>query len=139
MLKTEPIMLIEENPNDVENILGILKSQNEKHSWFHFRTTAEALEYMENKDILPQLIILGLKNRDFESIEFLRKIKADYNLRKIPLVIMASSTDQNHVLESFNLGVAGYIVKSQDITELAGIISTMMRYWNLSELPSIEG
>jgi len=140
MLKTAPILLIENNPKDAENILSILESLEENFRLFHLRTTREAQEYLRNNnDIQPWLILLGLRSESPEGFEFLKKIKTDDNLRKIPVVIMASSNEQYHVLESFKLGVAGYIVKSQDITELEGIISTIMRYWNLCELPPAGG
>ena len=139
MFRTEPIMLIESNSKDAVNILSILKSQNEKYKCFHYRTTEEALEYLNKEDMQPQLILLGLKNLDSDGIEFLRNIKTDDQLKKISVVIMASSSDQNHVLESFNFGVAGYITKSQDISEFTGTISTIMKYWSICELPSGKG
>ena len=52
---------------------------------------------------------------------------------------MASSNNSNDVLECFNHGVAGYIVKSHDTSELADMINTIMNYWNLCELPPLKG
>ena len=63
---------------------------------------------------LPQLIFLGFKPENSDGIEFLKNIKSDENLRTIPVFIMASSNEQQYVLKSFVLGVAGYVVKSKD-------------------------
>jgi DNA-binding NarL/FixJ family response regulator len=137
MLKSEPIMLIEDNEEYASDILGILGSLYEKNKWLHLQTGRDALEYFENNTILPQLIILGFNCENPESIDFVKKIKTNKNLRKIPVVIMASSNDGKYVLECFNLGVAGYIVKSKETSELANIINTIMNYWNLCELPPL--
>ena len=137
MLKTERIMLIESNPKDAENILITLESLNNKYKWCHFKTKDEALEYLQKEKNLPQLILFGLEHGDYESIEFLKTIKNNNNLKLIPIVMISTSDDQFHVLESFNHGAAGYMVKSNDHLELAGLINTIMQYWNICELPKV--
>lgn len=135
MLKTERILLIENNPEDATNILGTIKALNNLYKWHHSKTTEEALQYLQSKTILPQLIIFGLEQDEQNSIEFLKTIKSDNKLKKIPIVMISSSENNTHVLESFHYGVAGYMVKTNDLSELKNLIDTIMRYWNMCELP----
>jgi DNA-binding NarL/FixJ family response regulator len=128
-------MLIDSNPEDAVNILGILVSINKKFKTFHSNTTEEALEYLKKDKMLPHLILLGSTNQDYNRIEFLKNINTDNNLKKIPVVIISSSNEHNHVTECFQFGAAGYMVKNGDTSELIGTINTIMQYWNTCEIP----
>lgn len=137
MLKAERIMLIENNLKDAANILNIIESLDNNYKLLHFTTTEEAIKNLKNENNLPQLILLVSPQGDGNSIEFLKKIKDNNNLKKIPVVIISTTDEHTHVIEGFNCGAAGYMVKSDDHLELAGIIKTIMQYWNTCELPYI--
>lgn len=130
-------MLIEHNPKEAEDILDIIESLNNNYKLFHFTTILEALENLKNENVLPQLIILGSSQEENNNIEFLKNIKNDDNLKKIPVVILSSSEDQDLVSTSFNYGAAGYMIVSKDHLELGDLIKTIMRYWNMCELPYV--
>jgi CheY-like chemotaxis protein len=68
-------------------------------------------------------------------LEFLRTIKTDENLKKIPVIVLTTSSQEEDVVESFNFGVAGYIVKSVDYIEFTQAIKTINSYWTLSKVP----
>jgi DNA-binding NarL/FixJ family response regulator len=68
-------------------------------------------------------------------IEFLKTIKTDEALKKIPVVVLTTSKDEHDIAESFKLGVAGYMVKSVDYESSVETIKTIVLYWILSELP----
>jgi CheY-like chemotaxis protein len=68
-------------------------------------------------------------------IEFLRGIKADDELKRIPVIVLTTSKDEEDKLESFNLGVAGYLVKRVEYDEFLKTIATFEKYWSLCQLP----
>ena len=135
MLKTENILLIESNQNEADTILDIIKSLNKKYKCLHFNTPGEAFHYLKNEKMLPQLILFGLTQVDYNSIEFLKNLKMDAELKKIPVVMLSPPGDHLHVLESFNYGVAGYMVKPDNDSELKNTINIIIQYWNMCELP----
>ena len=102
-------------------------------------TCDEALAYLsKERNLFPSLIFLGLNEHESDGLNFFETIKADENLRQIPVVIFAFSNEQRSVVKSFELGSAGYIVKSEDATKLTETIKTIMQYWTLSELPPVH-
>ena len=138
MLSHEPILLVDDNLSDTENIAKALRATEVKCPLIHMATFEEALVYLSNRENLqPWLIFLGLNEQKSDGLNFLKTIKVDENLRQIPVVIFAFSNEQCNVVKSFELGVAGYMVKSQDVSTLADTIKTIMQYWTLSELPPI--
>jgi DNA-binding response OmpR family regulator len=137
MLKAERIMLIENDSKDAANILNIIESLDNNYKLLYVATTEEAIENLKKEKNFPQLILLVSPQGDDNSIEFLKIIKDDNNLKKIPVVIISTTDEQTHVIEGFNYGAAGYMVKSDDHLELAGIIKTIMHYWNTCELPYV--
>jgi PleD family two-component response regulator len=87
------------------------------------------------KNIKPWLILFGLNSHNSDSFNFLQVIKSDDRLKIIPVVIIAGSKEDQMIFRGFELGIAGYIIKPQDNSNIANIIETIMDYWNLSELP----
>jgi CheY-like chemotaxis protein len=71
-------------------------------------------------------------------IEFLKIAKADDKLRRIPVVVLTTSRDDQDKVESFKLSVAGYIVKPVDYKKFVEAIKVIELYWTLSELPDVE-
>ena len=69
-------------------------------------------------------------------LEFLQTIKTDENLKKIPVIVLTTSSQQEDITESFKFSVAGYIVKSADYIEFTQAIKTINSYWTLSKVPS---
>jgi len=99
----------------------------------------EALEYLRNQsNRKPCVILLDLNMPKMNGIEFLRIAKVDKALKKIPVVVLTTSKEEQDVVESFNLGVAGYIVKPTDYKKFVEAIRAIDLYWTLSELPNEE-
>jgi DNA-binding NarL/FixJ family response regulator len=71
-----------------------------------------------------------------DGAEFLKIVKADKALKKIPVVILTTSNSDRDVIESFELGAAGYMVKSVDYEKFVETIKAIDMYWTLSRLPS---
>jgi len=71
-------------------------------------------------------------------IEFLRVIKNDDSLKKIPVVVLTTSKEEEDKVESFSLGVAGYMIKPVDYIKFVEVIRTINLYWTLSELTELD-
>jgi len=80
--------------------------------------------------------LLDLNMPKMNGTEFLKIVKKDELLKKIPVVVLTTSSQQQDVVESFKLGAAGYMVKSVDYGKFVETIRTINLYWTLSELPS---
>jgi CheY-like chemotaxis protein len=100
----------------------------------------EALAYLkdETKD-KPCLILLDLNMPKMNGIEFLGVAKMDPALKKIPVVVLTTSSEERDVVQSFRLSVAGYIIKPVDYRNFVEAIRTIDLYWTLSELPEEKG
>lgn len=83
----------------------------------------------------PALVLLDLKMPRMSALSFLRLLKEDANLQTIPVVILADSNQDDEVSACYNLGAAGYLVKSGDYSELRAKLNGVCEYWTLSRLP----
>ena len=137
MHNSKPILLVEDDQVDtmtVSRALGDLKVTN---PLIHKVDGKEALEYLQaDGDHKPCIILLDLNMPRMNGLEFLKAVKADENLKKIPVIVLTTSNAEQDILESFNCCVAGYIVKPVDYKSFLEIIRTINLYWTLSELPN---
>jgi two-component system response regulator len=142
--KDVDILLVEDNPNDVELTLRALRKQNVSERVFVVKDGAEALDFLfaggpyqarklENR---PKVVLLDLKLPKVDGIEVLRRIKSDVRTRNIPVVMLTSSQEERDVVESYKLGVNSYIVKPVDFTNFVHAVSELGVYWNgLNKVP----
>jgi len=137
MRSFKPILLVEDDNVDVMTVKRALKDLKINNPLVSTANGEEALEYLKNNgNKKPCIILLDLNMPKMNGIEFLKIAKADDTLKKIPVVVLTTSSQQQDIIESFKLSVAGYIVKSVDYTEFTEAISTINLYWTLSKLPS---
>ena len=130
-------MLVEDDDVDVMTVERALKDLNIKNQLVNKADGEEALEYLRtNGNKKPCIILLDLNMPKMNGIEFLKFVKADKSLKKIPVVVLTTSSQQRDIVESFKLSAAGYIVKSIDYAKFVKAISAVNLYWTLSELPS---
>jgi CheY-like chemotaxis protein len=137
--KTVEILLVEDNPNDVELTLYALKKHRVAERVDVVRDGVEALEYLFCKgsyahrqaDDLPQLILLDLKLPKMDGLEVLRQIKANTRTRSIPVIALTSSREDTDVRESYRLGVNSYIVKPIDFDSFTEAVRRLGTYWLL--------
>ena len=136
--RNKPILLIENDPVDINNIRCALEEMGVKSPFIQSNNSEEALNYLKDKsNAKPWLILYGLNSKNTNALNYLKTIKTDENLKHIPIVIIAESHEDHGILKSFELGAAGYIVKPQDSSKFTSTIGTIMNYWNLSELPPV--
>ena len=137
MRTSNPILLVEDDTVDVMTVKRALKDLNIKNQLVSTANGEEALEYLKNNgNGKPYIILLDLNMPKMNGLEFLQIIKADESLKKIPVVVLTTSSQQQDIAESFKFSVAGYIVKSVDYKEFKEAINTINVYWTLSKLPS---
>ena len=136
MKNSRSILLVEDDNVDVMTVKRALKDLNIKNQLVSTANGEEALEYLKNNRNKPGIILLDLNMPKMNGIEFLTIVKADESLKKIPVVILTTSSQQQDIVECFKFSVAGYIVKSVDYAEFTEAINTINLYWTLSKLPS---
>ncbi|MBI9039666.1 MAG: response regulator [Bacteroidales bacterium] len=130
------ILLVEDDQVDVMTIKRAFKDINITNPIFVCENGLEALDYLHDKQKeLPGIILLDLNMPKMNGIEFLQEIKDDKQLKSIPVVVLTTSKEEQDKVESFNLGVAGYMIKPVDYLQFVEIIRTIHLYWTLSELP----
>ena len=137
------ILLVEDNPNDVELALHALKKNNIANRIEVVRDGAEALDFIfctgayasRSIDHAPKVILLDLKLPKVDGLEVLRQIKSDPRMRAIPVVVLTSSREERDIVESYNLGVNSYIVKPVDFEQFTEAVHTLGLYWLLLNQP----
>lgn len=139
------ILLVEDNTNDVELALHALR-QNKLTNRIHVvRDGAEALDFIfrsgvyadrkEARPSQPKVILLDLKLPKVDGLEVLKSLKSDERTRAIPVVMMTSSREESVVVESYRLGVNGYIVKPVDFDQFTEAVRQLGLYWVLLNGP----
>jgi len=140
------ILLVEDNPNDVELALRALQRHNLANKVFVVKDGVEALEFLfatgahadRNVKNTPRVVFLDLKLRKVDGLEVLRRVKSDERTRAIPVVVLTSSREERDVVESYQLGVNSYIVKPVDFEKFVQAVSEVGLYWVLLNQPPVN-
>lgn len=137
------ILLVEDNPDDLEMALLALREMNLANHILIARDGVEALDFIfcrgphaarkiENG---PKVVLLDLKLPKVDGLEVLRAIKGNARTQSIPVVVLTSSKEQSDVVESYKLGVNSYIVKPVDFAQFAEAVKKLGMYWLLLNQP----
>ena len=137
------ILLVEDNPYDVELTLHALDKSHITNHVHVVRDGVEALEFIfcngayAERSIQnpPKVILLDLKLPKVDGMEVLRQVKADPRTQMIPVVVLTSSREERDVVESYRLGVNSYIVKPVDFEKFTEAVQRMGLYWLLLNQP----
>ncbi len=137
------LLLVEDNPEDLELSLRALRKANLVNRIHVARDGAEALEYIfcegphKAREIVdvPKVILLDLKLPKIDGLEVLKRIKGDARTKMIPIVVLTSSKEQRDVVESYQLGVNSYIVKPVNFERFAEAVRNFGLYWLLLNQP----
>ena len=132
------ILLVEDNPSDVELTLRALKARNLANQVFVARDGAEALEFffgeqspLRDIGVAPRVILLDLKLPKVDGLEVLRRLKGDERTRTLPVVVLTSSKEEPDIAAAYRLGANSYIVKPVDFEAFARAVSEVGLYWLL--------
>lgn len=141
------ILLVEDNPNDVELALYAFEKHKLSNRVHVARDGEEALAYIfctgeyagRSIENGPRVVLLDLKLPKVDGLEVLRQLKADPRTAKIPVVVLTSSRQERDMLESYNLGVNSYIAKPVDFEQFTEVVEHLGYYWLLlNQLPPLK-
>jgi two-component system response regulator len=141
------ILLVEDNPSDVDLTKRALQKSRITNDVIVAEDGKEALEYIfgagayAGRDVmeLPTVVLLDLKLPKVDGLEVLRQIRADERTRRLPVVILTSSKEEQDVATSYDLGANSYIRKPVDFLQFAEAIEQLGLYWLLLNEPPPVG
>jgi CheY-like chemotaxis protein len=143
MSSLRSILLAEDNPNDVELTLTALKEAKLANDIVVANDGEQALDYLFRRkqyagraDGLPAAILLDLKMPKVDGLEVLRQIRADPELRLVPVVILTSSREERDLYQSYDGGANAYVVKPVDFEEFIPAIGKLGVFWALLNVPA---
>lgn len=134
-------LLIDDDEVDVMTVKRAFKKNNITSPLYTASNGIEALAMLRGKDmpkLLPghrRLILLDLNMPKMGGIEFLRELRADPELRPLPVIVLTTSNEDKDKVEAYNLNVAGYIIKPVTFSKFVEAMATLNKYWTLNEMP----
>ena len=142
MNKLGRILLVEDDPKDVELTLTALEEYNLANEVIVARDGEEALEYLYSRGKFktrsndnPSVMLLDLKLPKVDGLEVLKQVKSEEKLRMIPIVVLTSSKEEKDMVASYSLGVNAYVVKPVDFHEFVNAIKELGVFWAVINEP----
>ena len=140
---TVEILLVEDNPDDVELTLHAFRKHNLANRVHVARDGAEALDFLFRTSAYkdrriedsPHVVLLDLKLPKVDGLEVLQRMKADPRTRMIPVVVLTTSREDRDITESYRLGVNSYIVKPVNFEQFTEALRQLGLYWLLMNEP----
>ena len=137
MRNSKPILLVEDDSVDAMMTQRALNDLKVTNKMVHKVDGEDALDYLRDETARkPCVILLDLNMPRMNGFEFLKVAKTEPVIKRIPVVILTTSDADQNVVESYDLGVAGYIVKPVDYKQFVEVMRTIDLYWTLSHLPN---
>ena len=135
-----PILLVEDNPMDLDLTLQALEGNGVANPIVACRDGEEALQYMEKHrspgDLqVPIVVLLDLRLPKVDGIEVLRQARSDPVWRQVPIVVMTTSRENRDIEAAYGLGVNSYIVKPVDFLTFTEVVKSIKVYWLLTNEP----
>ncbi|MBH0202928.1 MAG: response regulator [Nitrospira sp.] len=145
MTVAKPILLAEDNPRDVELALAAMEAEHISDKVVLCHDGAEVLDYLYCRGQFtsrlkgnPAVVFLDLKMPKVNGLEVLRTIKADVNLRPIPVVMLTSSREERDLSESYALGANAYVVKPVEFHKFLSAVKELGTFWGVINEPPPE-
>jgi CheY-like chemotaxis protein len=136
------ILLVEDDPNDVELTLTALDENHLANEVVVARDGEEALDYLYRRGTYtsreagnPSVVLLDLKLPKVDGLEVLKKIKSDPDLKKVPIVILTSSREEQDLVRSYDSGVNAYVVKPVGFESFIEAIKEVGLFWGIVNQP----
>lgn len=134
----QPILLVEDNPVDLDLTIRALKSQKLDNTILTARDGEEALAFIEkweNGEPRPAVILLDLKMPKINGLEVLKVLKNHPQFKSIPVVVLTTSSESSDVREAYQLGANSYIVKPVDFEKFLDVAKQIDLYWRVLNRP----
>ena len=137
MKKNNTILVVEDNPRDEALTLRALKKSGIANDIVVARDGVEALDYLfgtgtyegRNAEDVPQIVLLDLKLPKMNGLQVLEKVRADPRTRRLPIVVFTSSSEQEDMVKSYDLGANSYVRKPVDFEHFAEATRQLGLYW----------
>ena len=136
------ILMVEDDPKDVELTLTALEDYHLANEVVVVRDGEEALDYLTCRNAYatrstgnPAVMLLDLKLPKVDGLEVLRQVKSDENLKLIPVVVLTSSHEEKDLVTSYRLGVNAYVVKPVDFHQFVNAIKELGAFWAVINAP----
>lgn len=136
------ILLVEDSANDIELTLGALEENHLANEVVVVRDGAEALDYLYKRGVFklrkngnPAVVLLDLKLPRVDGLEVLKQLKADPDLRAVPVVMLTSSREEQDLVRSYNMGVNAYVVKPVDFKDFVTALRELGLFWAVINQP----
>lgn len=136
------ILLVEDDPKDIELTIDALSEYNLANDILAVRDGAEALDYLYRRGAFaqepagnPAVILLDLKMPKVDGVQVLKQIKSDINLQVIPVVVLTSSNESRDLEACYQLGANAYVVKPVKFTDFVEAVKGIGMFWALINEP----
>jgi DNA-binding response OmpR family regulator len=136
------ILIVEDDPNDVELTLTALSEYNLANEVVITRDGQQALDYLYCRgefagrpDDHPAVMLLDLKLPKVDGLEVLKRVKSDERLKMLPVVVLTSSHEEKDMMRSYSLGVNAYVVKPVDFHEFVNAVKELGAFWAIVNQP----
>ena len=142
------ILLVEDNQDDEELALLAFKKGQVANRIVVARDGVEAIEYLMGSGryadvpdhVLPQMVLLDLKLPKVDGLEVLRRIRSEPRTRRIPVIILTSSREEEDLIRSYDLGANSYVRKPVDFQQFVEAVRQLQLYWLvINEPPPLRG
>lgn len=136
-MQTKTILLVEDDPDDAKLTMRALAKNHIANDVVHVRDGVEALDYLRgtgahagrDPTYLPQLVLLDLKTPRLGGLEVLERNRSDPQTRRVPVVILTASKEEQDILKGYDLGANSYIRKPVDYQEFLEAVGNLGLYW----------
>ena len=132
------ILLVEDNRDDEELAVLAYERNRVANKLVVARDGEEALDYLTACAALPEVVLLDLKLPKVDGLEVLRRLRADPRTRRLPVVVLTSSREDEDMLRSYDLGANSYVRKPVDFARFSEVMQQLQMYWLLvNEQPAV--
>jgi len=136
-METKLILLVEDNPDDELLMLRAFKKNHILNRVVVARDGVEALDYLfstgeyagKDAEPLPQLILLDLKLPKLNGLEVLKRMRTEKRTKYVPVVVLTSSTEEQDIINSYDLGANGFVQKPMDFNKFVAVANQLGVYW----------
>jgi CheY-like chemotaxis protein len=128
------ILLIEDDQIEIMKLHRTVSKLQLTHKITEAKNGEAALEYLRSNNVLPDIILLDLNMPRMSGIEFLSILKADENLKYLPIVILTTSENRVDLLQCYKIGIAGYVIKPLKYEDYESKLHRVLNYWDINEV-----